>query len=134
MADCEENMDWKIDENLPIWAQLVSRIAEEIAAGHYPPGERLPSVRDLAADAGVNPNTMQRALSELEAKGLLITNRTAGRTVTSDAARIEALRREKAKKQVNLFLQKMQQLGYSAEDTEQLFRAGMVEIYPHESK
>lgn len=113
-------MDWKIDENLPIWAQLGDRITEEIAAGHYPPGARLPSVRELAADAGVNPNTMQRALSELETKGLLVTNRTAGRTVTSDTKRIEALKQKEAKKQILLFLEKMRQLGYTEQEIKKL--------------
>ena len=68
---------WRIDENRPIWVQLTEQLTEQIIAGRYEPGERMPSVRDLAAEAGVNPNTMQRAMAELEAMGLGIPKVTA---------------------------------------------------------
>ena len=105
---------WRIDENRPIWVQLTEQLTEQIIAGRYEPGERMPSVRDLAAEAGVNPNTMQRAMAELEAMGLAQTNRTAGRVVTEDMERIEQMRRETAGKQVREFIQKMRNLGLSS--------------------
>ena len=72
-------MEWKLTDDRPIWSQLSDLVASQIAAGVYGPGERLPSVRELAAEAGVNPNTMQRAMADLESRGLAVANRTAGR-------------------------------------------------------
>ena len=72
-------MKWQFRNDAPIYTQLIEQIKVGIVTNIFPPGEKLPSVRDLAADAGVNPNTMQRALSELEQGGLLYTQRTAGR-------------------------------------------------------
>ena len=85
-------MGEQFDASRPIYAQLVERLKARILAGTYPPGGHLDSVRDLAADAGVNPNTMQRALAQLETEGLVRTERTAGRYVTEDTALIEQLR------------------------------------------
>ena len=79
-------MDWTFRGDQPIYAQLISRIKQGIVSGDLPPGSRLPSVRDLATEAGVNPNTMQRAMSQLELDGLVTTNRTLGRTVTDKTA------------------------------------------------
>ena len=72
-------MSWKIDDGRPIWTQLKEQMIKRIVSGIYSSGEKLPSVRDLAGEAGVNPNTMQRALSALDQDGLTITNRTSGR-------------------------------------------------------
>ena len=72
-------MDWQFTEDRPIWQQLTDQLALRILKGEYPPGERLPGVRELAAQAGVNPNTMQRAMAQLEADGLAVGSRTAGR-------------------------------------------------------
>ena len=77
-------MAWELDADRPIYAQLVERIQKEIVSGKYQPGEKLPSVRDLAAVAAVNPNTMQKAFAELERSGLIVTQRTSGRAVTED--------------------------------------------------
>ena len=71
-------MDWQFTEDRPIWQQLTDQLALRILKGEYPPGERLPGVRELAAQAGVNPNTMQRAMAQLEADGLAVGSRTAG--------------------------------------------------------
>ena len=76
-------------------------------------GSRVPTVRELAAEAGVNPNTMQRALAHLEETGLAVTNRTAGRTVTEDEAQIQAVRMELAQAQIRGYLQGMQTLGFT---------------------
>ena len=93
----------QFDSSRPIYAQLVERLKAKILAGIYPPGGHLDSVRDLAAAAGVNPNTMQRALAQLENEGLVRTERTAGRYVTEDRALIEQ------------FLEKMRGIGYGPE-------------------
>ena len=71
-------MDKKLKENMPIYVQIMNRVREAIAAGELKPGDKIASVRDLAADFEVNPNTMQRALTELEREGLLLSERTQG--------------------------------------------------------
>ena len=83
-------MPWSFQADTPIYTQLVARLQEQIVSGAYPPGRKLPSVRDLAADAGVNPNTVQRAFAELERLGLIYTQRTSGKFVTEDAAAADA--------------------------------------------
>ena len=77
-------MAWNLDSDRPIYAQLLERIQLQIVSGIYGPGDKLPSVRDLAAEASVNPNTMQKAFAELERSGLIETKRTSGRFVTED--------------------------------------------------
>ena len=69
-------MNWQFSNDAPIYAQLIRQIRAGIVSGAFSPGERLPSVRDLAMEAGVNPNTMQRALTELERDGLVYSQRT----------------------------------------------------------
>lgn len=105
----------QFDSSRPIYAQLVERLKAKILAGIYPPGGHLDSVRDLAAAAGVNPNTMQRALAQLENEGLVHTERTAGRYVTEDRALIEQLRAEAARNLTAEFLEKMRGIGYGLE-------------------
>lgn len=106
-------MRWSLNASSPIWMQLCQQIEDRVLTGQYPQGERLPSVRDLAAEAGVNPNTMQRALAALEEKGLLVSNRTAGRTVTPEKERVEALRQQHARESARQYVQRMEYLGYS---------------------
>ena len=103
----------QFDTSRPIYAQLVERLKARILAGIYPPGGHLDSVRDLAAAAGVNPNTMQRALAQLETEGLVRTERTAGRYVTEDTNLIEQLRTDAAQKLAEDFIEKMRGIGYS---------------------
>ena len=107
-------MDWKLTDGRPVWLQLKEHITMGIITGTYPPGSRLPSVRELAMDAGVNPNTMQRALMELERDGLAYSKGTLGRLVTEDRSRIEDLRKEAAQGVMARYLEGMKQLGYSA--------------------
>ena len=109
-------MEWIFTDDRPIWQQIVEQLTLRILRGEYPPGERLPGVRELAAQAGVNPNTMQRAMAQLEADGLAVGSRTAGRTVTRDAAVIEAAARARARAAVIECLKTLGELGYSAED------------------
>ena len=110
-------MDWKLTDDRPIYLQLVEHITQRIVSGEYPPASRLPSVRDLASDAGVNPNTMQRALAELERTGLLFSQRTAGRFITEDADLIAAVRETLAVGQINLFFNSMRAIGYDKQET-----------------
>ena len=106
-------MAWQFRNDIPIYTQLIAQIQQRIVSGALLPGERLPSVRDLAAEAGVNPNTMQRALAQLETEGLVRTERTSGRYVTEDTELIEQLRTEAARKLAEEFLVKMRGIGYS---------------------
>ena len=106
-------MAWNFNDNAPIYLQIVSGLQREIASGAYAPGTRLPSVRDLALDAGVNPNTMQRALAELERRGLVVAQRTSGRFVTEDTAALTGLRKSMSETIVTDFLHKLRSLGLS---------------------
>lgn len=113
-------MSEQFDSSRPIYAQLVERLKARILAGTYPPGGHLDSVRDLAAAAGVNPNTMQRALAQLEAEGLVRTERTNGRFVTEDTTLIEQLRATAAREIAGEFVAKMHSIGYTPEQAAQL--------------
>ena len=115
-------MDWKLDNNRPIWPQLSQQLARRIIAGVYPPGSRLPAVRELAAEAGVNPNTMQRALAQLEQEGLARADRTAGRLVTQDFAVLEAARLREAEAMIRDYFEAMSSLGYSRERAVELLK------------
>ena len=106
-------MAWVLDGDRPIYAQLVERLQIDIISGVYPPGGKLPSVREFAAMAAVNPNTMQKAFSELEKSGLIITQRTNGRIVTEDERLIEESKRELAKRHALDFFSGMEGLGYT---------------------
>ena len=121
-------MEWKIADDRPIWMQLSEQIAAQIAAGVYSVGERLPSVRERAADAGVNPNTMQRAMADLENQGLVVTNRTAGRSVTQDMRAIEELRSKQAREQVLVFLERMKGLGYTRGEIRAVLEDALKEV------
>ena len=109
-------MGWQLDKNRPIYLQLVEELQSRIVSGRYPPGTKVDSVRDLAAEAAVNPNTMQRALSELEQSGLLRAERTSGRFVTEDEALIAAVRRDLAKEKIDAFVRDMSVLGYRKQE------------------
>ncbi len=109
-------MPWEFQDHLPIYAQLMDTLKRRIITGRYLPGEKLPSVRELAAEAGINPNTVQRAFSELEREGLIYTQRATGKYVTENADEIKSARQALAKTQVAEFLSNMQSLGYSVGD------------------
>ena len=109
-------MGWNFNDNTPIYLQIISGLQREIASGAYPPGSRLSSVPELALEAGVNPNTMQRALAELERQGLVNSQRTAGRFVTEDTAALSALRRSMSDSIISDFFRSMVSLGLSQEE------------------
>ena len=104
-------MDWNFRNDQPIYSQLTQRLTEAIVSGIYAPGEKLPSVRELAVEAGVNPNTVQRALSELERDGLVFSQRTAGRFVTENENMIVNAKLRIADERVSEFLRSMKTLG-----------------------
>ena len=109
-------MKWQFDNDRPIYTQLIEQIEQWVLSGEYPPGSRLPGVRELAADAAVNPNTMQRALAELETAGLLSTQSTNGRFVTEDKQYIEKLRGDQALSVTRDYVKKMSDLGCPPKD------------------
>lgn len=113
-------MEWIIADDRPIWLQLYEQLTLRIIAGIYPMGGRIPPVRELAAEAGVNPNTMQRALAYLEDQGLATSNRTAGRLVTEDREKVDAIRLRMAKEHIQTYLQGMKVLGYTEEEAKDL--------------
>ena len=113
-------MAWILDDTRPIYLQIEDLIKTNIIAGVYQPGQKLPSVRDLAAEASVNPNTMQKALTELERSGLVYTQRTSGRFITEDVSKMTELKEQLAREQIQLFLKNMEQLGLSRDDIRRL--------------
>ena len=110
----------RYDPGIPIYLQIIQKIKLRIVRGEWPPGDRVPGVRELAAVFEVNPNTMQRALSELERDGLLYSERTAGRFVTRDAGEIERTRSRMAQEIAAVFLEQMETMGYSRQEIAQL--------------
>ena len=121
-------MDKKLKENMPIYVQIMNRVREAISAGELKPGDKIASVRDLAADFEVNPNTTQRALTELEREGLLLSERTQGRYVTSDAKAIGELRKDIARQAADSFRREMAALGFNEEEMMDFFRERLLYI------
>ena len=109
-------MPWDLDNNRPMYLQLMEKIQQDIISGVYHAGDRLPSVRELALEASVNPNTMQKALSELERNGLVHTQRTSGRFITEDKTMLKQLKTELAAVHIQDFLNTMKQLGFPPEE------------------
>ena len=112
-------MMWNLNEDRPIWIQLKEQLGKQIVSGRFQCGEKLPSVRDLAKEAGVNPNTMQRALASLDQDGLTSTNRTSGRCVTNDKTHIDQFRKEIAGSIIDTYLEAMAEMGFTAEEAAQ---------------
>ncbi|SDM52201.1 GntR family transcriptional regulator [Acetanaerobacterium elongatum] len=110
-------MTWELDSDRPIYKQLIEHFQLSIVSGCYKPGDKLPSVRDLAAEAAVNPNTMQKALADLEQAGLVYTQRTSGRYITEDKSMVEQLKNNLAIEQIKEFLEKMSRLGFTKQET-----------------
>lgn len=120
-------MPWQLDNNRPIYLQLMEQIRQNIIAGVYGPGDKLPSVRDLALDAAVNPNTMQKALSELERDGLVYSQRTSGRFITEDQTMLKQMKKELAQEHIRLFFEQMQQLGFKKQEILALIQESLKE-------
>ena len=109
-------MDWQFDSSMPIYTQLVYKIELAIVSGEFVRGQRLSAVRDMAAEAGVNPNTMQRAFQELERQGLVYTQRSSGRYVTEDMTVIENTKQALARENIKSFMDSMRRIGFSREE------------------
>lgn len=109
-------MNTNFDNNIPIYVQIVDYLKTYIICGEFKSGERLPSVRDLAALFKVNPNTMQKALGELENIKLIYTERTNGKYVTEDKKIIDNLKKECAQKIIDDYFLSMSKIGISKED------------------
>ena len=125
-------MPWNPDSSRPIYLQIIERVQMDIITGRYQPGDKLPSVRDLAQEAAVNPNTMQKALSELERSGLIYSQRTSGRFITEDKELIHQMKKELAAAEVSAFVAHMKQLGITPEEIRQLLAETIEEEKNHE--
>ena len=101
----------EIDESRPIWLQLVAEFRRRVAVGEWPTGSKIPSVRELALEVGVNPNTVQRALAETDRLGLTVPVRTSGRYVTQDGAVVAHARSELAEATIDGFIAVVAGLG-----------------------
>ena len=115
-------MDRSLEDNMPIYMQIMNRIRDAIASGELAAGDKVPSVREFASEFEVNPNTMQRALMELEREGILVSERAIGRFVTDDRSRIDAMRREAGSRAADAFIRQMADLGFSEEEMLDFFR------------
>ncbi|MCI9174682.1 MAG: GntR family transcriptional regulator [Lachnospiraceae bacterium] len=120
-------MPWNLNSDRPIFIQLIEKIQIDIISGQYAPGDKLPSVRELAQKASVNPNTMQKALAELERTGLVYSQRTSGRFITEDIGMIEQLKTTLAREVITEFLEDMRKLGYETKETLSLLEETMEE-------
>lgn len=109
-----------VDDTRPIWVQLVGEFHRRICTGDWAPGSRIPSVRELALEMGVNPNTVQRALGELDRESLTLTERTAGRFVTRDRDAIEAAREALAAATTDTYIDSVAGIGLGLEDAARL--------------
>lgn len=119
--------EWHLTSDRPVFIQIMEKLKRDIITGIYKPGDKLPSVRDLAGEAAVNPNTMQRAFSELEREGLVYAKRTNGRFITEDMAMISQLKEEMALDAISQFLNSMQQLGFSTQEALTLLKESLKE-------
>lgn len=125
-------MQWQLRGDRPIYQQLMEQLTQQIVSGILQAGGKVPPVRELAAEAGVNPNTMQRALADLEREGLLYTNRTSGRYVTEDNQMIDSVREKLAGDRIAEFLSGMNQLGFTRQEiVELLMKSGTEEGEKH---
>lgn len=118
-------MTWVLDNNMPIYLQLMGWIQRDIISGRYGPGDKLPSVRELAVEAAVNPNTMQKAMSELERSGLVYSQRTSGRFITEDEELLKELKKEQAARYLEEFIESMHNLGLKNDEIRILFEDAM---------
>ena len=121
-------MEWIFKNGVPLYTQIIDEMTMRIASGVYMPGEKLPSVRDLAMDAGVNPNTMQRALAELERRGLVFSERTSGRFVTKDETVLKNLHEELAGKYFGELTENLLRIGMSGEEIAEALKSWLDDL------
>jgi len=118
-------MAWEFENDRPIYTQILEHIELSIISGNYKPGDKLPSVRELAGDAAVNPNTMQRALAELERRMLVHSERTTGRFITEDMELISQVKERTADNYIDEFVVKMKKIGFSENEILEMMRSHM---------
>ena len=106
-------MAWSFTSGKPVYLQIAERISDSVISGEYKPGEQIPTVRQLALEAAVNPNTVQHAFAELENEGIIVSRGTVGRYVTEDGAIIELCRQKQAEQTVDEFVNKIKKLSVS---------------------
>ena len=109
-------MKWEFKSGIPIYLQIISLLKMKIAAGELPPGSQVQPVRELAIEAGVNPNTMQRALTQLEQEGLLYTQRMSGRFVTEDKQVLKEMRKSLSEQYVKDLFEALGEIGMNREE------------------
>ena len=117
-------MAWSFSSDKPVYVQIAEKIERSVLSGEYQPGQQIPTVRQLALEAAVNPNTVQHAFTELERKGILISHSTLGRYVTSDTAVLEACRRQMAERVIEHFIRDLAVLSISAEEAITMIKEG----------
>ena len=116
-------MAWSFDADRPIFQQIADILTARILAGQYAPGEKLPAVRELALEAGVNPNTMQRALADVEAQGLVFTRRGDGRYVSKEEQAVQKARQQSAARYMDEMIAALTALGIAPGDIPGLVEA-----------
>ncbi|MGP1377310.1 MAG: GntR family transcriptional regulator [Bulleidia sp.] len=121
-------MPWKFDNERPIYLQMVDVMSMRIANQTYKPGAKMPAVRELALEAGVNPNTVQRVFAELERRGVLYTERTTGRYVCRDAVVLEELKEHLSQTYIDEMLRHLRELGLSDEAIQKTVVKRMEEV------
>lgn len=112
-----DDLAWEFSNDRPIYVQVSDQIVSGILTGTFKMGEKLPSVREFAIIASVNPNTVQKAMSELESVGLIETQRNTGKYVTQEGSIIEMARKKRGELLASEFLKNMAALGYTSEQT-----------------
>lgn len=107
---------WEFNNEKPVYVQIMDEIKARIISGAYQAGQRIPSVRELAEEAKVNPNTMQKALYETERQGLIFSMRTSGKYITNDKNIISELKSDTARTESEIFINKMIKLGFTKDE------------------
>ncbi len=115
-------MAWSFSTDRPVYIQIADRIKKSVLSGEYEAGQQIPTVRQLALEAAVNPNTVQHAFTELENEGIIIAKGTLGRFVTEDEQVVQAVREQMARNLAKTFVQEMGQLSISPEQALELIR------------
>ncbi|WAW14892.1 GntR family transcriptional regulator [Peptostreptococcus equinus] len=114
-------MQYNFDNNVPLYIQIIDIIKTKIISGHYEPGQQLEPVRTLAAEFEINPNTIQRALGELENQGLLHSQRTKGRFVTEDVTLIKKLRNKMVIEELEKTIKTLEKMGFKKMEIKEIF-------------
>lgn len=114
----------ELDRNAPMFLQIFDRLKKDIISAKYPPNAQIPTVRQLACDMSVNPNTVQKALQILEDEGLVVTRATLGKFVTSDTARIESVKMQLQNETLSAWLKEMHEIGITTERIREFINKG----------